>query len=106
MTISGPTNGPSNNYIQHTSYASQANPAAANIRAKNTRQPEETKTDIIDLSGKTRDLQKISQAMETEPSDRTQLVSDIKEQVQTNRYTINAENIAQKMIGAIFYEQG
>ncbi|HKL00684.1 MAG TPA: flagellar biosynthesis anti-sigma factor FlgM [Desulfotignum sp.] len=94
MKISGPTN----NLIQHTSYANQANPAATNIRAKTDRQPEETKTDNIDLSAKTRDLQRISQAMETEPIDRTQLVSDIKNQVQTNQYTINAEKIAQKMM--------
>lgn len=88
------------NYV-NTSYANQANSAATNVQAKTARQPEETKTDNIDLSEKTRDLQKISQAMETEPADRNQLVSDIKAQVQANQYTINADQIAEKMIGSI-----
>ena len=101
MNISGPTN----NYV-HTSYTKQANPATSNLQAKTAGPPKETKTDNIDLSEKTRDLQRISQSMETEPADRTQLVSDIKDQIRANQYTINAENIAQKMIGAIFYEQG
>ncbi len=85
----------------NTNYANQANPAATNIQAKTGRRPEETKTDNINLSEKTRDLQKIGQAMEIEPTDRKQLVSDIKDQVQANQYTINAEQIAEKMIGSI-----
>ncbi|MFN2357279.1 MAG: flagellar biosynthesis anti-sigma factor FlgM [Desulfotignum sp.] len=88
------------NYI-NTSYANQANPAATNIQPKNARQTTEPKSDQIDLSEKTRKLQQISRAMETEPADRTQLVSDIRAQVQTNQYTINAEQIAEKMIGSI-----
>ncbi|MEE4363649.1 MAG: flagellar biosynthesis anti-sigma factor FlgM [Desulfotignum sp.] len=104
MTISGPSNGPSNNYIQHASYANQANSAATNIRAKNSRQPEETKTDIIDLSGKTRDLQKISQAMEIAPADRQQKISHIKQQVSANQYTVDALQVAEKMVGAILNE--
>ncbi len=104
MTISGPINGPTNNYIKHTSYANQANPATTNIQARTARQAEETKTDSIDLSEKTLDLQKISQAMETEPADRQQKISHIKQQVTANQYTVDALQVAENMIGAILNE--
>ena len=57
-------------------------------------------TDNINLSNLTKDLQKISKAMQTEPVDRNKHVKDIKEQVESNQYNINAENIAEKMVDA------
>jgi len=42
---------------------------------------DELATDSLKISQTTRDLQKISAAMDTEPTDRTKLVEDLKQQV-------------------------
>ncbi|MCP3940341.1 MAG: flagellar biosynthesis anti-sigma factor FlgM [Desulfobacteraceae bacterium] len=62
--------------------------------------------DSINLSTTTMDLQKISTSMDTEPIDRKKLVADLKQQVQANQYTINSEQIAEKMIGSFMDELG
>ncbi len=88
------------NYINQT-YANQAN-SAANPQAQKAEKPaDEMAGDSINLSQKTRDLHKISSAMDTEPTDRSKLVADLKQQVQANQYTVNAEQVAGKMIGSI-----
>ncbi|MCG8637126.1 MAG: flagellar biosynthesis anti-sigma factor FlgM [Desulfobacterales bacterium] len=94
------------NYINQ-SYANQAANQAAN-KAGNQEKPAEepVATDSINLSSTTRDLQKISAAAETEPENREQLVADLKQQVQANQYTVNAEQVAEKMIGSIMDELG
>ena len=59
-------------------------------------------TDSVNLSGKTKDLQKISKAIETESTARQDLVTDLKQRVENNQYNINAEGIAQKIIDGFF----
>lgn len=98
MKISGSTT----NYINQT-YANQANSAA---NAKAEKPTEETRGDSIKLSAKTRDLQKISAAMDTTPDDRTKLVADLKSQVQANLYNVNAEQVAAKMVGSLMDKHG
>ena len=98
MKISGST---TNNYINP--YSNQANAAAA---AKAEKPSDETRGDSINLSAKTRDLQKISAAMDTTPDDRTKLVADLKSQVQANLYNVNAEQVAAKMIGSLMDKHG
>ncbi|MCF6247979.1 MAG: flagellar biosynthesis anti-sigma factor FlgM [Desulfobacula sp.] len=92
------------NYINQT-YTNQSKPAA-NRNLKSQTPLEETQTDSINLSSKTRDLQKISKALETEPSNRQQYVADIKQKVENNQYDINAESIANKMVGILVNELG
>ena len=64
----------------------------------------ETKTDSINLSEKTQDLMKISQAIETEQPERAERVQQIKNQVQAGQYNVNAEQVAEKMVGSIMDE--
>lgn len=92
------------NYINQT-YTSQSN-AAANSNQKPQPPAEEKPTDSINLSGRTRELQKISKALETEPAEREQLVADIKNKVENNQYNMNAEKVADKMIGLLFDRNG
>ncbi len=93
------------NYINQT-YANQAN-SVANTQTPKTEKPaDEAASDSINLSPTTRDLQKISAAMDTEPTDRATLVADLKQQVQANQYTVNAEQVAEKMIGSLMNELG
>lgn len=92
------------NYINQT-YTSQTGKQNAQSQA---RPAEETQapTDSIQLSSTTRDLQKIAAAAETAQPEREKRVQDLKEQVQNNRYTVNAEQVAEKMIGSIMNEVG
>jgi flagellar biosynthesis anti-sigma factor FlgM len=92
------------NYINQT-YANKTM-TAANTSPKLEKPADEAVSDSINLSQKTRDLQKISTAMETQPTERTTLVADLKQQVQTNQYNINAEQIAEKMTGSLMNELG
>ena len=96
------------NYISQT-YASQANNTASqNLRSQKNAEgiANEALTDSINLSDRTKDLQKISNAMETEPQGREKYVADIKLKIETNQYNINAETIADKMVGSIMNEIG
>ncbi len=97
------------NYINQT-YANQTVNQTAN-KAKAAGNQDKPSDDVIaadsiNLSSTTRDLQKISAAADTEPAGREKLVQDLKQQVQTNQYTVNAEQVAEKMIGSIMDELG
>lgn len=84
---------------------SYANPSAKNEAAANTAtQKTETPpaTDSINLSSTTRELQTISEASKTEQPDRAARVEELKQQVLTNQYTVNAEQVAEKMITGVF----
>jgi len=88
------------NYLPYTN---QANPAAnTTTNSPNIEKAVEgSKTDSLNLSQKTRELQKISSSMDSEPADRKKMVSDLKQQVQANQYNVNAEQVAERMIGDI-----
>jgi negative regulator of flagellin synthesis FlgM len=89
------------------SYAANNINTAANTSTDQEKQTDSTLSDSINLSATTRDLQKISAAAaDTEPDDRAQKVEELKQQVQANQYTVNAEQVAEKMIGSIMDEVG
>ncbi len=91
------------NYINQT-YANQTKGAAQNL--KSPKAAEEGLTDSINLSSRTKDLQKISKAMETDSTERDKFVSDIKLQVENDQYNVNAEKVAEKIVGAFMDELG
>lgn len=91
------------NYINQ-SYANQTNNAA--VSTKTPKPAEEGLTDSINLSGRTKDLQRISRALETEPADRQKYVAQIKSQVENDQYNINAEKVAEKIVGSFMDEVG
>lgn len=91
-------------YINQTYTGQMA--TGAHQQSKSQRPVDETLTDSINLSGRTKDLQKISKALEAEPADREKYVADIKYQVENNQYDINAEAVAEKMVGQLFNEIG
>lgn len=94
-------------YINQSYAANNANAnTTANTSADQGKQSEETFSDSINLSSTTKDLQKISAAAENAPMDRTQMVETLKQQVQAGQYTVNAEQVAEKMIGSILNEVG
>lgn len=101
MKISGPTP----NYIQQT-YSQQNNQQAANDPSKTGATNEDNRGDSINLSERTRDLQKISQNLEVQPPEREQQLAKLKDQVQAGQYNVNAEQVAEKMIGSIMNQLG
>jgi negative regulator of flagellin synthesis FlgM len=96
-------------YINQSYTANNAN-TTANTSADQGKQSQESLSDSINLSSTTKDLQKISAAAAEKSDDRTQqralMVEDLKQQVQANQYTVNAEQVAEKMIGSIMNEVG
>jgi len=88
------------------SYTATNTGTTAKTSADQGKQSEEKLSDSINLSSTTRDLQKISAAAAQEPGDRAQKVEGLKQQVQSNQYTVNAEQVAEKMIGSIMNEVG
>ena len=84
------------NYINQV-YSKQQPNTATSQDLSTQKNADEPKTDSLNLSGKTKDLQKISKAMETESVGRAEYVADIKQKVETDQYNINAELIAEKM---------
>ena len=98
----------SNNTQQYInqSYTNAVGNAANNTAANSKKSNEETvATDSINLSSTTRDLQKISAASTIEQPDRAKKVEDLKQQVQTNQYTVNAEQVAERMITGSFMNE-
>lgn len=96
---------PTQQYINQ-SYAANNTNTTANPSADQAKKSEEPLSDSINLSSTTRDLQKISAASAEEPKDRAQKVEDLKQQVESNQYTVNAEQVAEKMIGSIMDDVG
>nr|WP_320191097.1 flagellar biosynthesis anti-sigma factor FlgM [uncultured Desulfobacter sp.] len=94
-------------YINQSYAANNTNAnTTANTSADQGKQSEETLSDSINLSATTRDLQKISAAAENESEDRTAMVETLKKQVQAGQYTVNAEQVAEKLMGSIVNELG
>ena len=42
--------------------------------------------------------------METDPTDRKKFVADIKQQVESKQYNVNAESVAEKIVGSSMNE--
>ena len=95
----------SQQYINQSYAAGNAN-TTANASVDQAKQSEEPLSDSINLSSTTRDLQKISAASADDPKDRAQKVEALKQQVQSNQYAVNAEQVAEKMIGSIMNDGG
>lgn len=95
-------------YINQT-YANPAKPGTGQgLKSQKTGDADGAgaKTDSINFSALTKDLQKISRAMETDPTDRNKYVADLKQKVETNQYNVNAEAVAEKIVGSLMNEIG
>ena len=88
------------NYINQSYNAAQNN-AALNQNQKNQTSTEEKAADSINLSATTRDMQKIAKSMETDSPERKQYVDKLRNQVQNDQYNVNAEAVADKLVGSI-----
>ncbi len=71
-----------------------APPSASRKATETTRN-----VDNVSLSSTTQDLQKIQQAMATEPQERTERVATLKAAVESGQYTVDPEKVAERMTG-------
>ncbi len=55
-------------------------------------------TDRVELSGRSRDLSRAADAAATAPAVREQKVAQLKNQIETNQYEVDADKVAHKMI--------
>ena len=95
--------------LNYMPYTNQANPSANGTTSANgtnmEKAAEGNKTDSLNISPKTRELQKISASMDSQPADRGKIVTNLKEQVQANQYNVNAEQVAERIMGDIIDER-
>ncbi|OQY00672.1 MAG: flagellar biosynthesis anti-sigma factor FlgM [Desulfobacteraceae bacterium 4572_130] len=90
---------PKTNLINQT-YSSKT---SDKIKKENSNIKEETgqrDSDKVNLSNRTKDIQKIFTAMDNnvENKERATRIANIKEDVQANKYKVDAEKIAEKMV--------
>jgi len=80
------------------------NAAQQNIANANTK-PEKNKevnpSSNVDLSNRTKDIQKISKALDNEPVAMSENVSRLKKEVNEGQYNVDANKVAEKMIGSL-----
>jgi negative regulator of flagellin synthesis FlgM len=56
-------------------------------------------TEKVNLSSRAKDIQQIRQIVDQTPDIREDKVIELKHQIESDNYRINAENIAEKMVG-------
>ncbi len=95
----------SNTNLVNQAYSNNAthqNQAAAN--AKSEKGKEANPSANVDLSNMTKDIQKVTKAMENEPVAMSEKVAALKKEVNENRYNVDADKIAAKMVGSLLDE--
>lgn len=58
-----------------------------------------TVTEKVDLSSGARDIQRIKQIVDQTPDIREEKVLELKRQIDNGKYAVNADKIAEKMVG-------
>ena len=86
----------------YSNNAALQNQAAAN--AKSEKAKEANPSANVDFSNRTKDLQKISRALENEPVALSEKVSRLKKEINDNQYNFDADKVANKMVGALLDE--
>ena len=61
--------------------------------------PEKKVTDSVVLSSATKDMQKVSAYMDTQPEQRTEKIAELKSMVEQGMYTVDPAKVAEKMVG-------
>lgn len=61
--------------------------------------PEKQSMDSVVLSSATKDLQKVSANMDTQPKQRTEKIAELKSIIDQGNYTVDPEKVAEKMVG-------
>ena len=90
-----------NTNMVNQSYGRNQVPAPASDNKKEI--PATRNVDNVSLSSATKDLQKVYQTMDTTPShesqDRSERISALKKKIETGQYKVDAEKVAESIMG-------
>ncbi len=100
MKISNSTS----NIINQAYGNNAAHQNTTNANAKSEKGKEANSSANVDLSNRTKDIQKISQALDVEPVAISEKVSQLKKEVDENRYNVDANKVAGKILGSLLDE--
>jgi len=78
-------------------YVNQANPQDKSPAAQDIKNPE-TLVDKVELSAESKEIKKINDVLEMTPDVRADRVAELKKQIQEDRYHVDSEAVAEKMI--------
>jgi negative regulator of flagellin synthesis FlgM len=78
-------------------YVNQANPQDKSPAAQDIKN-QETLVDKVELSAQSREIKKINDVLEMTPDVRADRVAELKKQIQEDRYQVDSEAVAGKMI--------
>ena len=82
------------NQIQYVNQANPPDKTSASQEIKN----QETLVDKVELSAQSREIKKINDVLEMTPDVRADRVAELKKLVQEDRYQVDSEALADKMI--------
>jgi len=78
-------------------YVNQANPQDKSPAAQDIKN-QETLVDKVELSAESKEIKKINDVLEMTPDVRADRVAELKKQIQEDRYQVDSEAVAGKMI--------
>ncbi len=94
--------------ISKTGYINQLYPNEnAQTQKQNINEPQPAQTepkaseDVVNISSSTKDLQLANEAANAADTERAERVDQLKQAYESGNYTINAEQVADKMLGSI-----
>ena len=75
------------------------------LAGKNNKGNEQSKENaIVDLSQNSKEVQKIKEVVESSPDLREEKVSELKDRIESGRYNIDNERVADKLVNAFLEE--
>ena len=89
-----------NSQAETTQYVEQAEKSkqAEKSQTAQTQKPQNQEADRVDLSDQSKEMKKIYTAQHTAPDIRADRVNEVKKMVDENRYQVDSEDVAEKMI--------
>ncbi len=95
-----------NSQADTTQYVEQAEKSkqAEKNQTAQTQEAQKQQTDRVDLSDQSKEMKKIYTAQQMAPDIRTDQVQEVKKLVDENRYQVDSEAVAEKMIRESIFE--
>jgi len=95
-----------NSQADTTQYVEQAEKSkqAEKNQTVQTQEAQNQQTDRVDLSDQSKEMKKIYTAQQMAPDIRTDQVNEVKKAIEENRYQVDSEGVAEKMIKESIFE--
>ncbi len=93
-----------NSQADTTQYVEQAEKSKQAEKNQTAQEAQKQQTDRVDLSDQSKEMKKIYTAQQMAPDIRTDQVQEVKKLVDENRYQVDSEAVAEKMIRESLFE--